>query len=693
MAATVDNHRAAPFLSRWAWAFVAGLLALYAAMALTGSVGKGASYDESEELAVGYDIWQRADFWMEGANGDFVKRWATLPYLFTEPRLPAMEDLNWKNAEPYGLGYQFLFNNHNSPKWLLLQGRAMILLLGIGLGVLVFYVTREVFGPAGGLIALALFVFSPDMLAYGAIVSTEMSICLFLLGATWSTWRLLHRVTWGRLAASLGMVALLFLAKATALVIFPIMAVLLAVRFAVNRPLEWRLGQWRTVVSRRAQAGIFLGLLAVHGICSWAVLWGHYDFRYTANPNPVDSSIHAWDRREMNPIGPDARDFLAWTRRTHLFPEGYIDGMEYLLTDSKLRGAFRNGQWIIGGDRGFFPYAIWAKTSPVVLLLLAAGLGWWGVARARNRRVAAGSPLAAPAFPAVEFAPSFYHVTPYLVLPVVFLAVAMAQDLNIAHRHVLPIYPALFILTGGSIGLVWVRYKRWARVAVTALLLGYAAEAAAVSPNFLAYFSPVVGGPDEGYKRLVESSLDWGMDLPNFKKWLDRNDPGGKNKVYFSYFGTDNPDYYQIASTRLPSFPAWSRQTVYTMKPGIYAISATIFESLYTSTRGPWNKDFESAYQNCLKNLRVLESTGKDPAARAALLKQYPEAQWVKVYEDFDKLRFARLCAWLRHNREPNDNVDHAILIWNLTQADLDAAQYGAPAELADAPVWKMARG
>ncbi len=690
MAATVDTPRAAPFLHRWAWAFVAGLLALYAALALTASLHKGVSYDEGEELAVGYDIWLHQDFRMEGANGDFVKRWATLPYLLTRPAFPPKDDVNWIKAEPYGLGYRFLFAVHNQPGQLLWQGRMMIVLLGVALGWLVFYCTREVFGPVGGLVALTLFAFSPDMLAYGAIVSTEMSICLALLGATWSIWRLLHRVTWGRLAASLGFVALLFLTKATALIIFPIVAILLAVRLWSKRPLPWQLGRARTIVTRRAQAGVVLGLVALHALFAWVILWAHYDFRYAANPNPADPAIQAWNRQEMNPISQQTRNFLAWSRSRHLFPEGYIDGMEYLLTDSELRGAFRNGHWIIGGDRAFFPYAIWAKTSPVILTLLAAGLGWWGVARMRNRRLAA-QPQAAAAM--VEFAPSFYHVTPYLTLVVVFLAVAIGQDLNIAHRHVLPVYPALFILTGGSIGLVWVRYKRWARAGVAALLLGYAAEAAAISPNFLAYFSPVVGGPGEGYKRLVESSLDWGMDLPNFKKWLDQHDPAGKQKVYFAYFGTDNPDYYKIDSTRMPSFPAWANQVVYTMRPGIYAISATIYESLYTSTRGPWNKKFEEAYQNCVKNLQIFNSTNNNPAARAELLKQHPLAEWMGEYDKYEKLRFGRLCAWLRHNHDPDDNVDHAILIWNLTQKELDDALFGKPAELADAPIWELRKG
>jgi hypothetical protein len=50
-------------------------------------------------------------------------------------------------------------------------------------------------------------------------------------------------------------------------------------------------------------------------------------------------------------------------------------------------------------------------------------------------------------------------------------------------------------------------------------------------------------------------------------------------------------------------------------------------------------------------------------------------------------LRFARLCAWLRHNHPPDDNVAHAILIWKLNRTEIDAALYGPPAELTDTPL------
>jgi hypothetical protein len=679
-----DAAPPAPLSPRWLWPVVAALLALYAGLAFSAALQKGVSFDETEQLAVGYDIWLHQDFRMEGANGDFVKRWATLPLLITRPAFPSTDVPNWQHALPYGLGYQFLFESGNQPENLLLPARFMIVLLGVAAGLLVFCCSREIFGPVGGLLSLALFAFCPHMLAYGGLVSTEMALCLALLGSTWSIWRLLHRVTWGRLFASLFFLALLFLAKATALVIFPITALLLAAKLLSRRPLEWRLGRPRTIGSRPAQAGIFFALFLLHGLVCWTCLWAHYDFRYDASPYPANPHVLSWLTASAPAITPTLQQLLTWCRQAHLLPLGYLDGIQMILSETPARITFVDGQWQLGGSHAFFPYAIWAKSSPALLLLLLLGAAcWWQLRHPAARR---------PAAPSNRSTPTFYDALPFFALIVVYLAVAVVQNVNLGHRHILPIYPAIDVLVGGSLGLALLSRPAWMKGLITVLLLAYAGESLALYPNYLTYFSPVVGGSAQGYQRLVDSSLDWGMDLPDLKRWLDQNNPGHRQPFYLAYFGTDDPSHYGIRARLLPGYPEWRQATVGGLGPGLYAISATLFESTYTVTPGPWNRAYELDYQNILKSLRVYVASDNDPAQRAQLLKQYPPALWQHATSDFANLRFGRLCAWLRSNRPPTDSIDHSILIWNLSAADLHAALSGPPVELTDAPVWSKSQ-
>ena len=188
--------------SRWRarWSVVAAVVALlvfYVGMALSASWQKGMSFDEGLQIATGYNIWLRNDLRIEASNGDLVKRWATLPLLLSKPAFPPVSDPDWRAGRAYRMAFTFFFEQGNDPRDLLRQCRAMVLVFGVATGLLVFFWSRDLFGNRGGLISLTLFVSSSSMLVFGAMVSTEMTVCCALLGSVWCLWRLLHCVTWG----------------------------------------------------------------------------------------------------------------------------------------------------------------------------------------------------------------------------------------------------------------------------------------------------------------------------------------------------------------------------------------------------------------------------------------------------------------------------------------------------------------
>ncbi len=669
-----------PRTRRHTWLAVAGLLAIYAAMTLWAARVKGPSFDEGEQLVTGYNIWLRSDFRMESANGDFVKRWATLPYLVTRPKLVSTTGPAWRAGDAYWAGYRFLFEIGNDADALLLQGRVMIILLGLATGLLVFVCARELFGPMGGVLSLGVFVFSPNMLAFGMIVSTEMSLCFALLGSTWCVWRLLHRITWGRIAASLAIFVVLVLSKPTAVLILPTVALLIALKLWIGRPLEVALGAGRVVQARWAQMRYFLVLTVAHAVIGWVAIWAHYDFDYAASPNPNDPTIGSMVRVHEDPINPVLKLALDAAHHHHLFPEGFLNGVEWLLGHDDERHAFLAGEWTYGGWRHFFLSAALAKTRPAFVALLALGLGWWAWRWRATRRARSPTGDGGPAVP------SFYWALPYFAFAVVYLPMAMLQNLNIGHRHILPVYPAGYVLTGSAV-LLWQTGRKWLQALIAALCVYFVVETVGIAPDYLAYFSPLTGGPAKGYTQLVDSSLDWGMNLPPLKHWLDENNPGGREPVYIAYFGTDSLDYRGIKAHRLPGFFDWGKIEHFSLEPGIYAISATLLQTVYTHTFGPWNKVYEKAYRESLRNVATFERTANDPAARAELLRQYPLAEWEKAYEAFENLRFGRLCAWLRHHAPPDANVGYAILIWRLNAEELHDALIGPTVELEDEPV------
>ncbi len=668
----------------WATLAVAILLGLYMVMALGASLQKGPSFDEEQQLAIGYNIWTHGGFRMENADGDLIKRWATLPYLISQPHEVADDSTYRINAKPYRFGFAFFFQNGNPPEWLLIQGRLMAAILGAMTGLLVYFCAKKPFGTLGGIFSLIVFVFNPHMLAFGGTVSTEMSLCFTLLGATWAVWRLLHRVTWRRLAVGLLFTSLLTLAKPSALVIFPITFVLIIIKLLSQKPLDWQLGPPRVVRKPLTQLGLFAGLLLAHCLVAWIALWAHYDFRFTASANPDDPTLIMTHYKVTDPVDPKVASIMDWVQDKHLLPEGFLHGIQILLGSNERRQAFMDGRWTIGGWRTFFPYAFWEKTSPFLLTLLVVGVTGWGFLR----RLDKVERRAGHASKAVPTPPSLYQGVPYFVLVGVYFLVAMMQEVNIGHRHILPIYPALIILGAGPLALIWGRAKPVVKVLVVFLLGSIALESLLLAPDYLAYFSPLVGGPAKGHEHLVDSSLDWGMDLPGLEKWLAKNNPGNREQVYLAYFGIDSPDYHGIKAERLPSYPDWRPYETFGLGPGIYAISATLFESVYSASFGPWNTEYEQHYQSTLHNILTFDRARQDPYRMDALLEEHPQEFWNTEYDWFEKLRFARLCAWLRHHRPvPNADIGYSILIWRLSPQDLEQALLGPPAEIDDSPL------
>jgi hypothetical protein len=105
-----------------------------------------------------------------------------------------------------------------------------------------------------------------------------------------------------------------------------------------------------------------------------------------------------------------------------------------------------------------------------------------------------------------------------------------------------------------------------------------------IHPHYLAYFNELIGGPDNGYKYLVDSNLDWGQDLKGLKAFMREH---GISRINLSYFGSDAPERYGISYVRLPSFVlrGGDRQHKDSDPPGWYAISVSCLQGSYLMNR------------------------------------------------------------------------------------------------------------
>ena len=638
---------------------VAALLALHAALALWAVSGKSTTADEIIHLTGGYAYWHLDDYRLHPENGILPQRWAALPAALTHPPFPKLEgNPYWKTSEVQAVGHQFFYETGHDHFPMLMAGRAMIVLFNLATGALIFCWSRRLFGTAGAFVSLGLFALCPNFLAHGALATSDACMTFFFLASVSAWWRHLHdgRARWWWLSAVV--FGLAWVAKYSAPLLLPMMVLMALARAWTAEPLVL-LG--RTFTTRRGKFGAAALSAVGHGLVAMAVIWACYGFRYAAfNPAlpPADHFIRPWEVIDLH-IGFPGQVLRAFAA-VHALPEAFLYGFAYVLETAQVRSAFLNGDYSTTGWPSFFPWTFALKTTLPVLaatgLVLALTLRRWRDARTPLRH-------------------DLYRVAPLAALFAVYWIFSLTSHLNIGHRHILPTYPVLFI-AAGALG-SWLVSRRAVLVAaVVALLGGQVVEATRIAPHYLAYFNALGGGPANGHRHLVDSSLDWGQDLPGLKSWLDAH--AGDAPVFLSYFGTGEPDYYGIRARRLPFVNAFKIPQPYVrLEAGVYAISATMLEHVYSPIRGPWTLELEKEYQELRAVEPLFADYVRDPKRRAELNRDATEAQWRRTWTRHDLLRFARLCHYLRV-RAPDANVGYSILIYRLSAEEIAAATAGS---------------
>lgn len=646
---------------------------MYALAAASGVRQKSITFDELGHLTGGVVSWIAGDYRLFPQNGQLPQRWAALPLVVLGFHFPSLDQSAWWSSDLEALGHRFLYEMGNDHEALLWRARVTMIPLGAMLGWMCYAWSRRLFGVAAGLVALFIFAFSPSMLAHGPLATSDLAAALMFTAALGSLWRVLHRADPLRTAGSALVMGLLFVTKMSALLMVPVALILAAIRIWHGRPFVWS-GRSRLVVRRRRHLLLAAGaMLLVHVVGVVGVIWASYGFRYATFGAAVPGRDRMFLGETIDTLAEQgqARPLILLARDLRLLPEAYLFGFAHVLNRSGRFIGFLDGRYSVNGWWFFFPYC-WLVKTPLAmfaLLSLSVAAAWRYIHDASHtrRRIRRAS----------------YRLTPLLVFLAVYWTAAVASSLNLGERHLLPTYPALFILAGGA-GCWLERKYLLASSAAALLLLSLPIESIRIWPHYLAYFNPLVGGPSSGYRHLVDSSLDWGQDLPGLERWLARTQADQRSPlpVYLSYFGSGDPAHYRIDARQIYSYQDWRRERpLHALTGGIYCISATMLQSVYTRAPGPWAVPYEAAYQQRraeTERFRAATSEGLVRSARDA-------AVWRRLASDFDELRLARLSAYLRR-REPDDQIGYSILIFRLTDRDVQDALTGPPAELVPRP-------
>ncbi|MFF8726812.1 ArnT family glycosyltransferase [Streptomyces sp. NPDC015171] len=417
------------------------------------------------------------------------------------------------------VGRHLLYESGNDPWRLMLWARLPVIALTLLCGLVVFAFARDLAGTAGGLVALALYTFSPDVIAHGSLATLDMPATGFVLTSAWLVWRARRRPVPYLPAAG----AALGAAVATRMSALPAVPVLMALAalsvLAARRSgpgpswsVPWGSVPWgsgragRLLGGRGRRVLAALGGAAVVAVVAVAVVWAAY--------LAVDPRLR-FAPAEAVPGPAGLRG-----RLTELLPlpPAYGAGMrvQFGLEHYRWQG-YLFGRLYTGSRWYYLPAALLVKLPLGLSVLGAAGAA--AVLARRRRRSAA----------------------PYLLLlPAVLLAAAMAGSRDFGTRYALfvPVFLAVAAACAGPLR------RRWCGLPAAALVLFVAVSSLRTFPYYLPYANEAFGGPARTHRLLHDSNVDWGQDLGRLADLLRERHPG--ERVWLVYKGSGVPSYYGI---------------------------------------------------------------------------------------------------------------------------------------------------
>ena len=527
------------------------LLAVFLLQAVNSMRLKSPTWDEPSYLGLGYYILTTGKWDVPAStlHPPLTYYLNSIPYLFYHADETAWElhpSLKGEQASNVSFpvaGLNLLTDMRYPQDQVLFWSRIPTVLLALLLGIFVWKWTRELYGSLPAAIALLFFGFSPTILAHARLITPDIALTCFTFISLYYFRRVFRDGNWRSIVLCSLFSGLTLLSKYSGLLLFPIFFLLAILLFssqeAIRVPFHF---PFKDVLMRK---GRFARMARLGSILVVVI-----------------------------------------TLAIFVVCIGYMFHLDFYV-----KGALHQLKHAEGGH-------------PAFLMGMYSSQGWWYYYLIG---FAIKTPLPLLLLLAVSFI--FYKTNPrrtfldqaFLLIPVVaFFLFFSIKLLCIGLRYVLPVYPFLFVQASMVAGRRLKGNTRILNSAVAGLCVWYIVCSLSIYPHYLTFFNSAVGGPDKGYRYLVDSNLDWGQDLKGLGKYMKEK---GIDKINLSYFGTADPAYYDIDYEWMPScylpedFRGGNpRDYVFTVpQSGIVAVSATNLQGVYFSDRKfyDWLKQYD----------------------------------------------------------------------------------------------------
>ena len=364
--------------------------------------------------------------------------------------------------------------------------RMVTVLFGLALALVCFQWSRQLYGAAAGLFAMAMIVFEPNFLAHTRLVTTDLYVAFGFAISAYLSWRYSRNPGVGTLLA-LG-IALGFanITKYSAVLLYPTVLALLVFAEVRELALAFKGGNWRGVPKIiLAIAGKFTFLVAI------SLLVINIAFLINGTLTPLSAF-------EFNsaPFQSMQKSILQVANPPVPLPAPYLEGLDYVLYGERTAVGGVASFYLLGelnhtGFRGYYLIASLFKVPLGFQLLFLSALisyflrkGWRGF-----------------------LDNELFILLPLLVLTIYFNGI---NRFTKGIRHFLPAIPLAIVFTG-SLFASWRELSKGKKAAALLAVIWGIASSLSYFPHFIPYFNELVLDRRFAYRILADSNLDWGQ--------------------------------------------------------------------------------------------------------------------------------------------------------------------------------------
>ena len=523
------------------------MLGVMALLMFSSAWNDVSTFDESTHLIASYSYLRKQEYRLGPQVPPLMKDWAAFPLLFMNLHEPWSEK-SWTEAVngQEDLGRKFIYNLGNDADAILRVARTPMILFTLALGWIMFWWVRRQFDQMVALLALFFYVFSPTFLAHGRFVTTDVGAAAGFFVGTIAFLQFLKTPTKRNVALAGLAIGFALLTKFTTIALVPISGILVG---------AWVLVHYEPGKRFRGIRRYLLPTLEIFLVAYILVyaLYLHHTWNYTPERQQADAIANlkfSNIRLLPEPIAVWAADKPG----LRPFAEYFLGIVMALQESAQGNNPFFWGKISPNGVRIYFPFVYLVK-EPLALHLLAIIALVFALSRIRwplYRR---------------KWMEEHFTEFAFIVVIVFYWWMSIRSNLNMGVRHLLPMFPFIYILIANEILVLYRRLLEtrtgirlhskgqvrhsgvlsqpstvWIFGAILgALLCWQMATVLRVHPSYLAYFNEIAGGPNGGYRYVTDSNLDWGQDLKRLSQYVEKH---GIAQINLDYFGKADPAYY-----------------------------------------------------------------------------------------------------------------------------------------------------